>query len=325
VLRTRFTDLVGCAVPLQNAGMGWVAGPELAAAVAGAGGLGMVSMPLLPIPALTPLLDDLVRRAAGPVGMNFIVPFLDPDAVAVAARRLRVVEFSFGDPDPQLVAEVHREGALAAWQMGSPEQARAAADAGCDLVVAQGAEAGGHLCGGTALTALLSEVLAVVDVPVVAAGGIGTARAVAAALAAGASAVRVGTRFVAAAEADAHPEYVEALVAAGPEDTVRTTAFSEMWPDAPHRVLRSSIARATATDRETVGETMLGGRTMPVPRLAPMAPIRSTTGDIAAMPLYAGHSVAAVRAVQPAAEIVRELIEGAERLLPPQPSPVISP
>src|SRR5204863_9454556 len=125
-----------------------------------------------------------------------------------------------------------------AWQVGSVDEARAAVDAGCDFIVAQGVEAGGHVRGQIGLLPLLDRVLDVVGVPVVAAGGIGTARAMAAALAAGASAVRVGTRFVASQEADTHPDYAQALIDAGPGDTVLTTTVAVMCPGAPHRVLR---------------------------------------------------------------------------------------
>ena len=161
----------------------------------------------------------------------------------------------------------------------------------------------------------MNAVLDAVAVPVVAAGGIGTARDVAAALVAGAAGVRVGTRFVAASECDAHPEYVAALVAAGAEDTVLTGRFSVMWPDAPHRVLRSAIAAAETCPDDVVGEMELGGSRQPLPRFAVACPTRTTTGTIAAMALYAGESVGAVRGVMPAADIVHELMDGAERLL----------
>src|SRR4029077_9342782 len=101
--------------------------------------------------------------------------------------------------------------------------------------------AGGHVRGRTPTMTLLSEVITAVDIPVLAAGGLGAGRAIAAPLAAGADGVRVGTRFVAAAEAAVHPEYVAALIAAEAQDTAYTEAFSVGWRDAPHRVLRSSI------------------------------------------------------------------------------------
>ena len=232
-----------------------------------------------------------------------------------AAPHCRVVEFFYGDPQAGLVGRVHEAGALADWQVGSADEAKAAVQAGCDFVVAQGTEAGGHIRGTTGLPALLDEVLAAVEVPVLAAGGIGSARAMAAALAAGADGVRVGTRFVATAESGSHPAYMQALVEASAADTVITTAFSVMWPDAPHRVLRSAVAAMEAFPGETTGEMDLGAARMPIPRGAVPSPTRDTTGAIPAMALYAGESVGDVVRVQSAGDVVRELAEGAERLL----------
>jgi len=315
VLETRFTSLVGCRVPLQQAGMGGVAMPPLVLAVAEAGGLGMLGGVMLPPPVLAGMLDDLAARTRGAFGVSFLMPFLDRDAVPIAATRARVVEFFYGEPEAALVDAVHAGGALASWQVGSLGEAIAAVRAGCDLIVAQGTEAGGHVRGRVGLLPLLNAVLDAVEVPVVAAGGIGTARDVAAALAAGAAGVRVGTRFVAATECDAHPEYVAALVVAEAEDTVLTERFSTMWPNVPHRVLRSAVAAAETCPNDVVGEMELGGSRQPLPRFAVACPTRTTTGTIAAMALYAGESVGAVRCTMPAADIVHELMDGAERLL----------
>jgi nitronate monooxygenase len=315
MLNTPFTDLVGCRVPIQQAGMGGVATPELAAAVADAGALGMVNMVMVPAADVAVALDALIEQTTGTVGMNFLMPFLDAAAVEVAASRARVVEFFYADPDAALVRRVHDGGALAAWQVGSLTEARAAAEAGCDFIVAQGTEAGGHVRGQVSLLPLLDAVLDAVDIPVVAAGGIATARGMAAVLAAGASGVRVGTRFVATHEANAHPAYVDALLRASAGDTVLTTAFSVMWPDAPHRVLRSCVEAAQAVKDDIVGEMHMGVMRMPVPKFSVPSPSRDTTGTIEAMALYAGESVGAVTAVVSAGEVVRELAEGAERLL----------
>lgn len=313
-MSTRFTELIGCRIPLQLAGMPVVT-VDLAAAVSQAGGLGMLSAVRAPITFLADTLDEAAKRAGAPIGVNFLVPFMDVEAVKVAAGRAKVVEFFYGDPDPEIVKLVHAGGALACWQIGSSEEALAAERAGCDLVVAQGIEAGGHVRGHVGLFPLLAQVLEAVRVPVVAAGGIGTARSMAAALAAGAAAVRVGTRFLAAQESGAHPRYVEALIRARAEDTVLTDAFSVGWSDAPHRVLRSCIEAARSSNGESVGEGSLGGVVYPVRRFAPPTPSRDTVGNIEAMALYAGQSVDAVRRVQPAAEIVRELSDGAEQVL----------
>jgi len=182
-------------------------------------------------------------------------------------------------------------------------------------VFAQGVEAGGHVRGTLGLLPLLSEVLEVVNVPVVAAGGIGSGRAMAAALAAGAEAVRVGTRFIVAEEADYHPTYVDAVIAARGQDTVLTDAFSTMWPDAPHRVLRSCIAAAEAFEGDVVGEFPIGDGRIQLHRFSAPAPTRETTGAVEAMALYAGQSAGTVKERQPAAAIVRALADEAERLL----------
>jgi NAD(P)H-dependent flavin oxidoreductase YrpB (nitropropane dioxygenase family) len=243
------------------------------------------------------------------------MPFLDRDAVEAASPRCRLIEFFYGDPDADLVGLVHEGGALAAWQSGSLAEAEAARDAGCDLVIAQGIEAGGHVRGRVGLLGLLAAVLDAVDVPVIAAGGIGSARTAAAAFAAGADAVRVGTRFVATQEADAHPDYSAALVDARAEDTILTDTFSVMWPDAPHRVLRSCVDRVNAVEDETVGEIQLAGTSMPVPRRSVLVPTRATTGSVDAMALYAGESVNDVAGVVPARDVVVDIATGAAELL----------
>jgi nitronate monooxygenase len=317
VLSTRFTELVGCRLPIQQAGMGGTAPPELAAAVTRAGGLGTVAPVFLSAAELAAELDQLRERTRGPFGVNFLIPFLQRDCVEAAASRATVVEFFFGIPDPSLVELVHKGGALACWQVGTREHAVAAAEAGCDLIIAQGTEAGGHVAATIGLFPLLDEILGEVEVPVIAAGGIGSGRTMAAALAAGAAAVRIGTRFAAAREADAHPAYVDHLIKARAQDTVMTKAFHVMWPDTPHRVLRSSVEAATALHDDIAGELVMGNHRMPLPRWAVPPPTRLTTGHIAAMPMYAGESVSAVRSSQPAGAIVKELADEAVRHLRP--------
>jgi NAD(P)H-dependent flavin oxidoreductase YrpB (nitropropane dioxygenase family) len=225
-----------------------------------------------------------------------------------------VIEFFYGDPDRELVRAAKAGGALVSWQVGSADEARAAAVAGCDLVAAQGDEGGGHIRGSLGLLTTLGRVLDAVEVPVIAAGAIGSARDVAAALAAGASAVRVGTRFIASRESGAHPEYVSAVLDARAEDSILTDLFSAGWA-APHRALRSSIEAAQSFTGEIVGSTEWFGSTFPIERFSMMNPDTGTTGEIRAMALYAGRSVEHAREVKPAREIVAELMGGAEALL----------
>lgn len=320
MLRTAFTKLVGCSIPIQQAGMGSVAIPRLAAAVSNAGALGMVSVAGLPPALLIDVLEKVRQQTEAPFGCNFLMPFVGEEVrecVAIAASRARLIDFFWGEPDRSLVEIVHEEGALACWQTGSKDEAVAAAEAGCDLIVAQGIEAGGHVRGRIGLIALLNEVLEAVNVPIIAAGGIGTGRAMAAALAAGADAVRVGTRLVSAVEAEAHELYVSALIRAEAADTVYTEAFSVGWPHAPHRVLRSSVEAAEAQREEIIGERIgrYTGTKFPVHKFEIGVPTTLTTGAIEAMPHWAGESVGGVKRVQPAADIVREMSGEAEELL----------
>jgi nitronate monooxygenase len=297
-LASRFTEMFGCRHPLQQAGIGGVTTPDLALAVAGAGGLGMLTG-TVGHEALSAQLDALPPGTS--IGVNFLVPFLDQVALDDASNRSPYVEFFWGTPDADVVETVHAGGARAGWQVGSADEARAARDAGCDVIVGQGIEAGGHVRGTLGLLPLLDEVRTAIDLPIIAAGGIGTGTAMAAALVAGADAVRVGTRFMAASESIAHPTYVDALIRAGADDTVITTAFGDGWPDAPHRVLKSAIAAG-----EALGEDQ---------SWAPDWPTSTSVGAVEARALYAGQSVGAVRSRQPAAAIVAELVEEAERVL----------
>ena len=279
-MQTRFTELVGCRLPFQLAVLGGVGTVDLARAVEEAGGLGMVPRHVR--------VSEAGTRA---LGKGFLIPYLPPLAVVEEdVRGLRVAEFFWGEPQAEIVAAGHSAGCLVSWQVGSADEARQAEAAGCDMVVAQGVEAGGHVRGTEPLDQLLGDVLAAVPVPVVAAGGIGSADRVAALIAAGADAVRVGTRFLACPECDTHPDYVRALIAAGGHDTVMTDHFDNegKWP-APVRVLRSSLDEAVS----------VGNRSTSPPTAAATDPL--------SMACYAGLSVEHIREITPARGVVREL------------------
>jgi len=303
--------------------MGAFANKKLAAAVADSGAQGMVSWSHMPAGKLAKILDELREETAGVIGVNFLMNRYDDEAseiqmcVSEAASRARVIDFFYHDPIPSLIELVHRKGALACWQVGSCSEAVAAVNAGCDFIVAQGVEAGGHIRGNVGLMALLNEVLQTVNIPVLAAGGIGTGRNMAAALAAGADGVRVGTRLVATHESGAHPNYIAALIKAEAKDTVFTEAFSYGWPNAPHRVLRSCVEAAQSIVDDIVGEQLSPrtGTRVPVHRFESFDPMMDTTGVIEAMPLWAGESVDGVTKQQSAADVIQELTKDTETLL----------
>ena len=307
-MSTAFTRLVGCELPIQQAPVGFPAAlPDLPLAVAAAGGHGMLAGVRMPAADLRERLM-LMRARTEAFGVNVIEPLLDEGALEACAEHAPLVELYLGTPSAATVARASAGGALVSWQVISGEEARAAEAAGCDVVVARGIEAGGRAKGGIGLLPLLDEVLEAVAVPVVAAGGIATPRAVAAVLAAGASAARVGTRFLAAEEAATHPVYLRALLAAGGRDAVLTEAFSAPpAPPTPHRVLRSALEAAEALPDDVAGEMSIGTTRVPVPRFGADNPAADATGHVEAMALYAGQGVGAVRRREPAAAIVAEL------------------
>jgi NAD(P)H-dependent flavin oxidoreductase YrpB (nitropropane dioxygenase family) len=188
--------------------------------------------------------------------------------------------------------------------------------------------------GTTSLSALLPAVVrAVAPVPVVAAGGIATGAGVAAALAAGAEAVMLGTRFLASTEAAATDAYKRRIVAARAEDTVHVRLFDVGWPDAPHRVLRNRAvdeweaagapaSGARPAEGTTIGRLRLGGADGPVPRYAVTPPVTGFDGDHDLAALYAGESCGLVDEVLPAARIVRALVREADRAFARHAPPV---
>ncbi len=221
------------------------------------------------------------------------------------------MSFVWGDPGPYL-DEVHRAGAVAALTVGSAAEARRAVDAGLDVVVAQGWEAGGHVWGDVATLPLVPSVVdAVAPTPVIAAGGIADGRGLAAVLALGASAAWLGTRFVMSEEATSLPAYRDRLAQSTETDTLHSSLFDGGWANAPHRALRNSTTQAwEAAGRPRTGARPGEGDVLgsadgePILRYDSTSPRVGVAGDLEAMPMWSGQSVGLVREVRPAADIV---------------------
>jgi len=126
MLRTAFTELVGCEIPIQLAPMGGVPTPALIAAVNDGGGMGGFGAGPMPPEALEPTLNQIRDLTEGPLAVNILMPFVDPEAVRIAAERATVVDFYHGVPDAQLVNLAREHGALVGWQVGSVDHAQAA-------------------------------------------------------------------------------------------------------------------------------------------------------------------------------------------------------
>ena len=309
-----FTRLVGVPLPIVQAPIGGMARPPLAAAVSNAGALGMLSLTWSEPDEIESIVRDMQRETERPFGVNLILAWPQADRVRqLLDLGVRIVSFFWGDPAP-LVPVVHDAGGLVMQTVASAEEARRVVDAGVDIVVAQGWEAGGHVLGSVATLPLIPAVAdAVGDVPVVAAGGIADGRGLAAVLALGASAGWLGTRFVMAAETRSHPTYRAALRAASETSTLYSGLFDGGWPDAPHRTLRNSTIDAweaagrPAADRPGEGDTVATLGDEPIHRYDSTSPYDSLVGDVEALPMWAGQSVGLIREVEPAAEIVRRI------------------
>ena len=289
--------------------------PGLAAAVSNAGALGMVTLTWS---------DDagaVVRETAAltgrPFGGNFILTSDHHHRLDQALQAgLRIVSFMWGDPSGY-IKPVHDAGGLVLHTVGSAEEARRAVASGVDVVVAQGWEAGGHVWSTVATLPLVPAVVdAVAPVPVIAAGGIGDARGVAAVLALGAQAAWLGTRFLLAEEMPIHQDYRNRLIAAAETDPQwYPNLYDVGWPDAPHRVLRNSTANAwEAAGRPPDAQRPGAGEVIAhfasgdaIVRYEPAPPMVGTTGEIEALSMWAGQGVALARQPQSAADIVKEL------------------
>jgi NAD(P)H-dependent flavin oxidoreductase YrpB (nitropropane dioxygenase family) len=313
-VRTPICDLLGIEQPIVQAPMSAV--PELAAAVSNAGGLGMLALTWS-----TPAGDPVRQTKAltdRPFGGNFLLNTDQHNRVDEALEAgLKIVSLMWGDPSGY-VEQVHDANALLLHSVGSAEEARQAVASGVDVIVAQGWEAGGHVWSRVATLPLVPAVVdAVSPVPVIAAGGIADARGVAAVFALGAQAAWLGTRFLLADEMPTHDEYRQLLMDAAETDARWYPDLFEVgWPDAPHRVLHNSTAKAW----EEAGRPPLGSRPgegeviahfasgESIVRYETAAPMVGTTGDIEACSLWAGQSVGLITNRQTSAEIVAELV-----------------
>jgi NAD(P)H-dependent flavin oxidoreductase YrpB (nitropropane dioxygenase family) len=327
-LKTRFCRDLGIDHPILSAPLGGgTAGPELAAAVCDAGGLGFLGMGGLPARAIREHIRETRRRTSKPFGAGLLLPLLEGGEVeACVEERVPVLLLFWGDVAPH-VEKAKRAGIRVFAQVGSVDEARAAAAAGVDAIVAQGYEAGGHVRGNTSLVTLIPAVCeAVAPLPVIAAGGIATGRGLVAALGLGAEAVLMGTRFVASDESRAADEYKQRIVRARAEDTVHTMLFDIGWPDAAHRVIRNkAIDEWEAAGRPPsgqrpgegtiIGQMRIGNQMTDVPRYFVGSPMAGFQGDLDYTVLYAGESCGLVNDIKPAAAIVRDVVAEAEALL----------
>lgn len=316
-MQTAATALLGCRHPIVLAGMGGPARSALVAAVTGAGGFGFLGMVREPPRLIESEVARLRAQGIARFGVNIIPHATDPDLLArqldtIIDLRVPVVGL-FWDIDAAAMARLRAAGIILVYQVGSPEEARAAVAAGAQAIIAQGCEAGGHVRGTTPLRHLLPAVAQAVDVPVLAAGGLARGSDLVVARALGADGVVMGTAFLAATESFAHAHHKRRLVVAEADETVLTEAFHINWPPGARvRVLTNGVTAGRHGDPWGAERVVIGeedGR--PIYLFGTDSPLQSMTGDMEAMALYAGTGVGAVTAIRDAGAIVATILDEA--------------
>ncbi len=324
-MQTSLCTRLGIELPIIQAPMGGAVGPALAAAVSNAGGLGTLVLWRANAEEMRRQIAEVRALTSRPFGVNLNLDFPQEERLAVCLEeRVPVISFFWKDPSA-FVPRAKDAGAIVTHTVGSAAEAKRAVDCGVDIVVAQGWEAGGHVRGTVATMPLIPAVVdAVSPVPVVAAGGIADGRGLAAALTLGAAGAWIGTCFLASREAAIHPRYRERLLQASETDTIYLeNLFDVRWPNAPHRVLRNKTVDAWETaqrpptgTRPGQGEVIGTSRSVgPIVRYQSYTPGADVEGDVDAMSLWAGQSVALVSKLQPAGDIVREIADEARSTL----------
>jgi nitronate monooxygenase len=316
MLRTRITDLLHIAHPVMSAPMSNHSGGRLAAAVSRAGGLGSFG-------AINDFGTDWVREQIAyirsqtelPFAVGFIthlIPTMAGNFEAAIEEQVPVIAFSFSDPKPWL-GRAKEAGAITMCQVQTREGAKEAVDAGADVLVAQGNEAGGHTGSMNLLPLLTAIVEEFPQVPVMASGGIATGRALAAVLAAGAEGAWLGTAMLATPEAVEVPaEFKERVIQCDGQDTTFTRFYDLLgdppWPPGiAGRVYRNRLVREWEGREEEVR--------LQREELASDVAYARARHDAEAASVYMGQSAGSVDAIRPAAQVLHDVCQQAEETL----------
>ena len=308
-LRTPVCDLLGIEVPIFQGGMSTYTSAELVAAVSNAGGLGIIG-------ALGRNRDDLrdeIRRVRNltskPFGVNHVVCRIDDACVELTlAQRVPVLSLSWGRA-AELTAKAHDAGLKVVHQVTTPEDAGGVAAEGADVVIAQGAEGGGHVGTNMSTMALIPQAVDLVKpVPVIAAGGIADGRGLAAAIMLGAQGVLMGTRFLATVECHGRGHSKDALLNSLGSQTMASKFYDDvlgiLWPGSVVRSIRNPILEEWARKPPEEWNRMADD-------LRPAVNAAVANGDF----VLAGESVGLIHEILPAGEVVKTIAQEAEALL----------
>jgi len=305
-MKTRVTELLGTKYPIIQGGMAWVAEYHLAAAVSEAGGLGLIGAASAPPEVVREQIKKAKELTQNPFGVN--VMLLNPNAEEVARivveEGIKVVTTGAGNP-AKFMEMWKAAGVKVIPVVASVAMAKIMEKAGADAVIAEGMESGGHIGSATTMT-LVPQVADAVKIPVIAAGGIGDGRGMAAAIMLGAEAVQIGTRFVVAKESIVHDNYKQRIIKAKDIDSEITGNSTGH----PIRQLRNKMTREyLLKEKEGVSFEELELLTLGSLRKAVME------GDVINGTLMAGQIAGLISKEQTCSEIIQEIMEEARTLL----------
>lgn len=315
MIHTRICDLLGIQHPIVLGGLGGATSAPLVAAVSNSGAFGTLGTTGMNGAALRSEVEAIRRATAKPFGINHLLFEVDEERFSVTIEtRPAVAAFAWARPDQDLRSyfqRVHDAGSMAMYMAGEVGECSRAADAGADVIVAQGTEGGGHVGWMAAMPLVPMVVKAVAPLPVLAAGGIADGSGLAAALALGADGVLLGTRMMATDESPIHPNFKQAIVKSDGHDTMLTEipdiASGRVWPGAMSRALRNSFierwaGREWALRREyrAAGKAVLEAR---------------KSGDTDNASLLIGQDAGLIDSIKPAGEIVASMVAEAEEII----------
>ena len=315
MIHTRVCDVLGITHPIVLGGMGTATSGSLVAAVSKGGGLGTLGTSGMGGAQVRAEAAAIRAATDKPFGINHLLFRIDEESfLATLEARPAVIAFAWAHATQDLHAYVrraHDAGAKVMYMAGAVPQAVKAAEAGADVIVAQGTEGGGHVGWMASMSLVPMVVTAVTPRPVLAAGGIADGRGLAAALALGAEGVLLGTRFMATPESPIHPEFKETIVRSDGHDTVLTEipdiATGHVWPGAMARAQRNAfIARWAGREwalRQCYGE--VGKAALEARR----------SGDVDNAPLLFGQDAGLIDAVRPAGDIIESMVAEAEEII----------
>jgi NAD(P)H-dependent flavin oxidoreductase YrpB (nitropropane dioxygenase family) len=315
MIHTRICDLLGIVHPIVLGGMGTATTAPLVAAVSNAGGFGTLGTSAFNAASLDTEVASIRERTEKPFGINHLLFQIQEDMFAVTlSAKPRVAAFAWARKDQNLreyFRRAHDAGSTVMYMAGEVPEALRAADAGADVIVAQGTEAGGHVGWMASLPLLPMMVKAVAPLPVLSAGGIGDGRGLAAALALGADGVLLGTRFMATPEAPIHPNFKQAIVESDGHDTVLTEipdlASQRVWPGAMSRAQRNGFIERWAGREWALRQNAQEiGRQVAAARAA---------GDINNASLSFGQDAGLIDSIKSVREVIQDIIGEAEDII----------